>query len=62
MLLTEYQGKPIKVAVEVNGVFHYARNSEEPLGKDVIKRNILESQGVKVMVVPYSHWYILEDA
>ena len=26
-----------EVAIEVNGVFHYARNSEQILGKDIIK-------------------------
>jgi hypothetical protein len=70
MIITQYKGREVKVAVEVNGVFHYARNSDdmlgrdmvEPLGRDVIKQRILERRaGYKVLVVPYSHWYILED-
>ena len=62
MIITEYQGRPAKVAVEVNGVFHFSRNSEAPLGKDVIKQKILEKQGYRVLVIPYFHWCILEDA
>ena len=54
MIVSEYKGSPLKIAVEVNGVYHYARNSEDPLGKDVIKHRILEKQsGLKVMVIPY---------
>lgn len=62
LIVNEYKGKPVKIAVEVNGVFHYSRNSEEPLGKDVLKRRTLEKYGYKVLVVPYFHWYILEDS
>lgn len=62
LLITKYKGNPVKVAVEVNGVFHFSRNSEEPLGKDILKRRTLESKGHKVMVVSYYEWCILEDA
>ena len=62
MLVNEYKGGATKLAVEVNGVFHYSRNSEEPLGKDVVKNRILEKRGHKVIVIPYFQWYILEDA
>ena len=62
MLVNEYKGGATKLAVEVNGVFHYSRNSEEPLGKDVVKKRILEKRGHKVIVIPYFQWYILEDA
>lgn len=62
LVITEYRGKPVKIAVEVNGVFHFSRNAEEPLGKDVIKRGIIERRaGYKVMVIPYYEWYILEE-
>ncbi len=61
MIVNEYKGSPVKIGVEVNGVFHFARNSEDPLGKDVIKHRILEKHGYKMLVIPYYHWYILED-
>ncbi len=41
-IISQYKGIPIKVAVEVNGVFHYSRNSEATLGRDRIKKMILE--------------------
>ncbi len=44
----------------MNGVFHYARNSELPLGKDVIKYKVLNKLGYLVMTVPYFDWAILE--
>jgi len=53
MIVSEYKGKKVKVAIEVNGVFHYSRNSEDPLGKDVLKRRILEKRGYKVITIPY---------
>ena len=62
MIVNEYKGSPQKIAIEVNGVFHYPRNSEEPLGKDVVKKKTLERLGYKVMVIPYFQWYILEDS
>lgn len=37
MIINEYKGNQVKIACEVNGVFHYSRNSEETLGKDKIK-------------------------
>ena len=42
IIVSEYKGKPLNLAVEVNGVYHYPRNSEEPLGKDIIKNRIIE--------------------
>jgi len=58
----QYRGNECKIAVEANGVHHYPRNSERPLGRDVIKRRILEEQGWKVLIVPYFEWCLLEDA
>jgi len=45
ILLTKYKGTSLKspIALEVNGVYHYPRNSEIPLGKDRIKQTILTS-------------------
>jgi hypothetical protein len=44
ILISQYQGVTLKrpIAVEVNGLFHYPRNSELPLGKDLIKTRFLE--------------------
>lgn len=61
ILIEKYEGKPIErpLALEVNGVFHYCRNSELPLGKDILKRKALLLHGVDVLVVPYFEWSIL---
>ena len=61
MIISEYKGKQVKIAVEVNGVFHYSRNSEETLGKDKIKQAILKKLGYQVLVIPYYQWCILEE-
>jgi len=50
-----------EIAVEVNGVFHYARNDEATLGKDIIKRKFLKKLGYTVLTVPYFDWAILEN-
>jgi hypothetical protein len=39
--------KPI--VIEVNGVFHFCRNSEFALGKDVLKRKLLQLYGYEVL-------------
>ena len=58
----EYMGTRVKLALEVNGVYHYPRNSEESLGRDVIKRRVLEEKlGYKVLTIPYFEWTILEN-
>ncbi|CDW89896.1 UNKNOWN [Stylonychia lemnae] len=54
--------KTLKIAIEVNGVYHYSRNSENQMGRDKIKTKILENLGYFVVDVPYYHWYIVEDA
>ncbi len=50
--------KPL--VIEVNGVYHYCRNSEQALGKDVLKQKVLERFGYKCLTVPYYEWTILE--
>lgn len=39
ILITKFNGVELKkpLAVEVNGVYHYPRNSEDKLGKDKFK-------------------------
>ncbi len=49
-----------EIAVEINGVYHYARNSELPLGKDIIKRKLLTNLNYEVITIPYYDWAILE--
>ena len=41
--ITKYKGIILKkpIAIEVNGLHHYPRNSEQPLGKDLLKAKIL---------------------
>jgi len=51
---------PKEIAVEVNGVYHYARNSELPLGKDIIKLKLLTKLNYEVITIPYYDWAILE--
>lgn len=67
IVLTGFGGKPLSepLAIEVNGVFHYARNSELILGKDRLKQKVLKRLGYKEpgsLIIPYYDWVILEDA
>ena len=52
------------LSIEVNGVYHYARNSEEPLGKDILKQMTLQQLGYhpNSFSIPYYEWAILENA
>ena len=61
LLIREYKGEVVKIAIETNGVYHYPRNSQKSLGKDEIKRSLLEKQGFKIIVIPYYNWYIIEN-
>ena len=44
ILLTKYKGQKLNtpIAIEVNGQYHYPRNSEQLLGKDIIKAKIIQ--------------------
>ena len=51
--------KAHKIAIEVDGPSHYARNSSEKphlLGRNRLKENILEAQGWKLIRIPYFVW------
>ena len=64
ILINTYAGVQLErpIAVEVNGVYHYARNSEEILGKDQFKIDLLEGlEGYQVLSIPYYDWYVLEN-
>lgn len=64
VLVKEYAGVKLEkpLAIEVNGVHHYPRNSEDPIGKDLLKEKVLvENEGFCVLTIPYFAWYILEN-
>ena len=67
IVLTDFDGKRIKhckgLVIEVDGVYHFPRNSEEHLGKNMIKFNVLKKLGyhVESFGVPYYAWVILEE-
>ena len=71
--MTHFNGKAISnssnnnckgLVIEVDGVFHFARNSEESLGRDVIKFKVLKKLGYhpESFGVPYFAWAILEGS
>lgn len=43
-MIEKYSGVNLTspIAIEVNGVYHYPRNSEKEIGKDKLKKKILE--------------------
>ena len=49
--------------IEVDGVFHFPRNSETPLGKNILKFKVLEKLGYhsNSFSIPYFDWAILES-
>ena len=49
--------------IEVDGPYHYPRNSEEPLGKNILKFRALGRLGYhkNSFAVPYYNWAILEQ-
>ena len=65
-MLTKFNNKSLEqdLVIEVNGVFHYARNSEQLLGRDILKQKALDRLGYKPpgsLIIPYYDWVILED-
>lgn len=53
---------PREIVLEVNGLYHYPRNSEEPLGRDCLKHKALRQLGYDTCRVPYFDWAILPDS
>ena len=45
-----------KVAIEVDGPFHFSVNSNSPLGQTMIRRRLLRAVGWTVISVPYHTW------
>lgn len=50
-----------KIAVEVDGPFHFTRNTTEPLGMSILKRRVLEGRGWIVVNVPHFVWASLQN-
>eukprot|EP00347_Sterkiella_histriomuscorum_P011150 403373570 len=67
ILITEVEKTKLvdfKIAIEVNGVYHYARNSERQMGRDKIKQSIIrqnQSEKYKLITIPYFEWALLEN-
>lgn len=47
------------LCLECNGPWHYPRNSEEPYGKDILKKRLLGR--MQYLSIPYFDWAILGD-
>ena len=72
IVLVNYKNTPIEerhqkskgLVIEVDGVFHYPRNSELPLGRNLIKFKVLKKLGYhsNSFAVPYFDWAILEGS
>ena len=45
-----------KVAVEVDGPFHFFRNIDRQLGRNMMKHRLLEQLDWRVVQIPYYHW------
>ncbi|KAL0053862.1 hypothetical protein WJX82_000155 [Trebouxia sp. C0006] len=45
-----------KVAVEVDGPYHYTLNTHQPLGHTLLRRRLLTALGWTVVSVPYFDW------
>lgn len=66
----EVNQKDCWLAIEVNGVWHYPRNSMSLLGKDILKKKILETYNPNIkdvdkityVEIPYYDWNVLENS
>lgn len=47
-----------KIAVEVDGPFHFSVNTNSPLGQTMIRRRLLRAVGWTVISVPYHTWCV----
>jgi len=46
----------LEIGIEVDGPYHYARGTREPLGSTLLKRRQLRDLGMRVVTVPYWEW------
>lgn len=51
-----------KVALEIDGPTHFARNTGTPLGHTILKRRYVTAAGWKVISVPFLEWEELQGA
>lgn len=49
-------GAGTRVAVEVDGPYHYASNSEKALGHTIVRRRVLRACGWRVVSIPFFEW------
>lgn len=47
-----------KIAIEVDGPFHFAVNTNSPLGQTMIRRRLLRACGWTVISVPCHTWWV----
>ena len=45
-----------KVAIEVDGPYHFSVNTNSPLGQTMIRRRLLRAVGWNVISVPFHAW------
>jgi hypothetical protein len=51
-----------KIAVEVDGPYHFPVNSRTPLGHTMIRRRLLRASGWTVIPVPWFDWFAIETS
>ena len=61
VLIKKWAGVDLEcpLCLECNGPWHYPRNSEEPYGKDILKKRLLGR--MQYLSIPYFDWAILGD-
>jgi hypothetical protein len=46
----------LEIGIEVDGPYHYARGTRQPLGSTLLKRRQLRDLGMRVVAVPHWEW------
>lgn len=49
-----------RVAIEVDGPFHFPVNARTPLGHTMIRRRLLRAAGWNVISIPWHEWFAME--
>lgn len=50
-----------RIAIEVDGPYHFPVNARTPLGHTMIRRRLLRAAGWKVVPVPWYEWFFIES-
>lgn len=65
LVLTRHVSRPHsagrRIAIEVDGPFHFPINARTPLGHTMIRRRMLRAGGWTVLSIPWYEWYALES-